>query len=246
MQRIITAVFDKRMPLDAAIAELEQNGFSRDAIHLGTGDPAGADSPLGTDEADPVPNSGVGKVLQTLFGSDNSEFAQRIDGAVTHGHLVLHLVAVQADVGRASAIIGRHVPVSIETSGGAAPAPAGLSQLAAEPPGGSHEASWRAHHAARHGTPHGGMDPETGAAAIKAIEQATAYPGDEHYDEYAPAYLYGLDMATHEQHGGKEWEEAEAALKHEWEQRHPASAWARFKEAVRHAWERIRSENAGR
>ena len=95
-----------------------------------------------------------------------------------------------------------------------------------------------------------GSTVEKGAAAFEDANRARRqnqldtgrFPGDEHYDEYAPAYLYGLDMATHEQHGGKEWEEAEPALRGEWEQRHPQSAWGKFKDAVRHGWERLRHE----
>lgn len=221
MQRILTAVFDNRLALEAATSALVHAGFSRDAIHLGTGDPTGGDDPLTGNAVSPdaSASTGVGNFLHTLFGTDNSDFAQRIDGAVTHGHQVLHLVADQADVERATALIAGHAPVTLETSGATRPSShAGLSQLAAEPPGRSrHEAGWRSHHAQQHG-------------------------GDEHYDEYAPAYLYGLDMATHEQHGGKAWQEAEPALRASWEQRHPQSSWSRFSAAVRHGWEQLRGE----
>lgn len=237
MQRIITAVFDNRGALEAAVAALEQAGFSRDAIHLGGG---ASDAPGDASGNAPAPAGVVANLLDSLFGTDDSEFVQRIEGAVTRGHQVLHLVALQADVERAGAILARHAPVSVETSGRApAPPPEQMSQLAAEPPGSAHEASWRAHHAATFG---GARGADVAPEAAKALAEGAPYPGDEHYDEYAPAYLYGLDMATHEQHGGKEWEEAEPALRSGWEQRHPHSAWSRFKAAVQHGWERLRKE----
>ena len=237
MQRLLSAVFDNRPAAEAAIAGLVQAGFSRAGIHLGTGDPTGGDSVLtGETQTDSgTPAGGVGNFLHTLFGTDNSAHAQHIDGAVTHSHFVLTLMADDARDGeRAAAIVAAQGPVDVERAAGAAPArvvPASLSQLNAEPPGAlaDHEASWRAHHAQLTGRD---------TAAL----EAAPYPGDEHYDEYAPAYLYGLDMATHEQHGGKEWEEAEADLRREWERRHPLSAWSKIREAVRHARERMRGK----
>ena len=241
MQRLLTAVFDNRPAADAAIAGLVQAGFSRAGIHLGTGDPTGADSVLtGATQTDAsIPAGGVGNFLHTLFGTDNSEHAQHIDGAVTHSHFVLTLMADDArETERAAAVVAAHGPVDVDRAAGAAPArvvPASLSQLHAEPPGllADHEASWRAHHAQLTGADAAPLE----AAPYQSDEP---YAGDEHYDEYAPAYLYGLDMASHEQHGGKEWEEAEDALRSEWERRHPHSAWSKIKEAVRHARERMR------
>jgi hypothetical protein len=230
MQTIITAVFESRKALDDTVAALVQDGFARDTIHLGTD---AYTAPAVSDQ--PGPADGVGNVLHTLFGTDDSERARSVDGAVTRGHQVLNLTVQQADVERASAVVRRQEPVSLDISQTAALAPsAPLSQLAAEPPDSAHEASWRAHHAAT-------FAPD--AAASAGTDAAAPYPGDEHYAEYAPAYLYGLDMATHEQHGGKEWEEAEPALKDEWERRHPRSAWSRFKAAVQHGWQRLRNEN---
>jgi hypothetical protein len=140
-----------------------------------------------------------------------------------------------------------------------------LTQQQAEPPGQPHQAGasqqfaaaenkvdlhamhqaavegfYKAQH--EHPAEQTAAEEDAGRAARQAQLAGERFPGDEHYDEYAPAYLYGLDMATHEQHGGKEWDEAEPALRGEWEQRHPQSAWAKFKDAVRHGWDRLRSE----
>lgn len=235
MPRTLSATFDNRRDAESAIAALLQAGFARGAIYLGVGDPTGGDSPItgngggigagGTLDRLEA-QRGVGNFLHTLFGTDNSEFVQHIEGAVTHSHLVLTVtIGAAGEAERAIAVIGRLRPVEGEAQAGEAPMPAPaaspgpLSQLQAEPPGraAGHEAAWRSHHARNVGD-------------------------DTNYDEYAPAYLYGLDMATHEQHGGKEkeWEAAEPALRGEWERRHPQSAWSRFREAVQYGWERLR------
>jgi hypothetical protein len=217
MQAILSAVFDNRRDAEAAIHELLLAGFSRGAIHLGTGDPSGADNALtgkgGPDQGAPAAGpgeGGVGNFLHTLFGTDNSEFVQQIDGAVTHGHLVLTVMAAPAALAGAVDIAVRHRPVRFETL-----APGQDARQAAE------QASWRRHHADTHGD------------------------DDPHYDAYAPAYLYGLDMASHEQHGGKEWEEAEPALRSHWQRLYPQAAWSTFKDAVRHGWQRLRQQNKG-
>jgi len=61
------------------------------------------------------------------------------------------------------------------------------------------------------------------------------------FEEYAPAYRYGSEMARSERYRGQAWNEVEHHLRSDWEARHPRSAWDRFKAAVRHGWERIAS-----
>ena len=61
------------------------------------------------------------------------------------------------------------------------------------------------------------------------------------FEEYAPAYRYGSEMARSERYRGQAWNEVENHLRSDWEARHPRSAWDRFKAAVRHGWERIAS-----
>lgn len=265
MQRILSAIFDNCRDAEAAISELVLSGYPRSAIRLSDGDPAEA-----RPSAPARPADGGGNFFHTLFGTDDSSFVRGIDGAVTHSHQVLTVVTADlAEVERAAAIVERYGPIDIDAIGvgeEAAPADAAgaaarlasaarqgasgpLSQQQAEPPG------------APHGAPHGDADrlssgqasQQAGggnlqrASARAAMEEDAAprFGGDEHYDEYAPAYLYGLDMAGQEQHGGKAWAEAEPALRGEWEQRHPQSAWSKFRDAVRHGWDRLRSEGRG-
>jgi hypothetical protein len=63
--------------------------------------------------------------------------------------------------------------------------------------------------------------------------------GDDHYEDYAPAYHYGSKMAADEQYRGKPWKDVEPQLRSDWEGSNPNSAWSKFKTAVRHGWERI-------
>ena len=160
MQGILSAVFDNRRAADAAIEDLLAGGFSRAAIHLGTGDPTGGDSPLtgnGGSLASQPGASGVGNFLNTLFGTDNSEHVQTIAGAVTHSHLVLTLTAPDLrEAERAAAIVRGHAPVRIDTAAAVIPAAGAPTQLRAEPPGRSaaleaaraaHEPAWRRHFA---------------------------------------------------------------------------------------------------
>jgi hypothetical protein len=83
-------------------------------------------------------------------------------------------------------------------------------------------------------------------AAIEADEEYylghynTTYAADgDQYDDYAPAYRYGSDMANNETYRGRAWKDVEPQLRTDWEGRNPGSAWAKIKDAVRHGWERI-------
>jgi hypothetical protein len=61
------------------------------------------------------------------------------------------------------------------------------------------------------------------------------------YDEYEPAYRYGVYMRRSTVYQGQPWDEVEADLRTSWEHSYPQSAWERFKAAIRAGWERIKS-----
>jgi uncharacterized protein (TIGR02271 family) len=66
--------------------------------------------------------------------------------------------------------------------------------------------------------------------------------GGGSYDDYAPAYSYGSEMAK--KYSGRPWNDVEPDLRTQWEQRDKsggASTWEKFKAAIRHGWERITS-----
>jgi uncharacterized protein (TIGR02271 family) len=60
------------------------------------------------------------------------------------------------------------------------------------------------------------------------------------YDEYAPAYGYGSEVARSDKYRGRQWNDIEPELRRDWEGRNTgASAWEKVKDAVRNAWEKI-------
>jgi hypothetical protein len=59
------------------------------------------------------------------------------------------------------------------------------------------------------------------------------------YDEYAPAYSYGSDLASSGRYTGRAWDEIEPEVRKDWETRHPGSAWERFKASIRYGWETL-------
>jgi len=68
------------------------------------------------------------------------------------------------------------------------------------------------------------------------------------YDDYAPAYSYGSQMASSGRYTGRQWDEIEPELRNDWDTRYGsggASTWEKMKAAVRHGWDRITSGNSG-
>ena len=62
----------------------------------------------------------------------------------------------------------------------------------------------------------------------------------ESYDDYAPAYSYGREVAT--MYRGRPWNDVEQDVRSGWESRDASSGestWERFKDAIRHGWNRI-------
>ncbi|GAB3387820.1 YsnF/AvaK domain-containing protein [Massilia agri] len=68
------------------------------------------------------------------------------------------------------------------------------------------------------------------------------------YDDYAPAYSYGSQMASSGRYTGRQWDEIEPELRSDWDSRYGsggASTWEKMKAAVRHGWDRITTGNSG-
>ncbi|MEO5700908.1 MAG: general stress protein [Casimicrobiaceae bacterium] len=57
------------------------------------------------------------------------------------------------------------------------------------------------------------------------------------FDEYAPAYRYGLDSAS--SYRGRPWDDIEPNLQRDWERDNPGREWAQFKNAARRGWQRM-------
>jgi uncharacterized protein (TIGR02271 family) len=61
------------------------------------------------------------------------------------------------------------------------------------------------------------------------------------YDDYAPAYSYGSQMASSGRYSGRQWDDVESDLRTDWESRYSGgpSTWEKMKAAVRHGWDRM-------
>ncbi len=68
---------------------------------------------------------------------------------------------------------------------------------------------------------------------------ASPYASTYTYDDFQPAYHYGYDLARDNRYHGRAWDEIEADVRHDWEDRHPGT-WERFKDSIRHAWEELK------
>ena len=64
------------------------------------------------------------------------------------------------------------------------------------------------------------------------------------YDQYAPAYEYGADMAYDPRYRGQDWNTVEPQLQSEWEARQPGT-WNNFKNAVRYSWDKATGSQRG-
>ncbi len=65
-----------------------------------------------------------------------------------------------------------------------------------------------------------------------------AYTGGT-FQEYEPAYRYGLTMAGSTLYHSRPWEEVETELRETWQHSYPESAWDKFRDAVREGWHRV-------
>jgi uncharacterized protein (TIGR02271 family) len=61
------------------------------------------------------------------------------------------------------------------------------------------------------------------------------------YEQYAPTYRYGYNLASSERTRGKDWNAIEADARQIWEERNPGT-WEQFKDAIRYAWDKARGQ----
>ena len=66
------------------------------------------------------------------------------------------------------------------------------------------------------------------------------------YDDYAPAYSYGSEMARDQKYSGRKWDDVENDLSSDWATRagnKAGSTWEKMKAAVKHGWDRMTSDD---
>jgi uncharacterized protein (TIGR02271 family) len=62
------------------------------------------------------------------------------------------------------------------------------------------------------------------------------------YDQYAPGFRYGYDLAYNDAYRGKRWSDIEMNARQDWERRNPGTTWDKVKMAVQHSWEKVTGE----
>lgn len=66
------------------------------------------------------------------------------------------------------------------------------------------------------------------------------------YDDYAPAYSYGSEMARNQKYSGRQWNDVESDLSSDWSTRagnKAGSTWENMKSAVKHGWDRMTNDD---
>ena len=59
------------------------------------------------------------------------------------------------------------------------------------------------------------------------------------YDDYAPAYRYGYDIANDPRYKGQDYSQIESQLRDDYGRRYPNSTWDRVKDSVRYGWDKV-------
>jgi uncharacterized protein (TIGR02271 family) len=59
------------------------------------------------------------------------------------------------------------------------------------------------------------------------------------YENYAPAYRYGYDMASDPRYRGRDFNEVESDLRTDYARRYPTSTWEKIKDSVRYGWDKV-------
>jgi stress response protein YsnF len=59
------------------------------------------------------------------------------------------------------------------------------------------------------------------------------------YENYAPGYRYGYEMASDPRYQGKEFSQVESNLRSDYAQRYPNSTWEKIKDSVRYGWDKV-------
>ncbi len=72
--------------------------------------------------------------------------------------------------------------------------------------------------------------------AFRKHYEAAPSRNDYSYEQAAPAYHYGYNLAHDKRYHGRKWEDIEPEARQNWEARNPGT-WDSFQEAVHHGWD---------
>ncbi len=64
------------------------------------------------------------------------------------------------------------------------------------------------------------------------------------YDTYAPAYLYGYEMASDPRYQGRDFSQVENELRSDYGRRYPNSTWEKMKDSIRYGWNKVTGKSS--
>jgi hypothetical protein len=220
MRHTLKAVFDHRSDAEHVLDELLASGYPR------------ADMAL-ADLSTTAPGSALRQTAARLLDVLHQRHAQP-----PGRHLVTLTTASDPDAERAAGIIAHHHPAGLEDLN--AEGDAGLWTGAFVPRGdyrpgtGPGALQHRPHEDSHYFGTQNAYDPPAGNTFKETLGSIAQWDTpDEDALRAGPVPVSRPSQTT--------WEEAEPALKSDWESRHPgseASAWDKIRTAVRHGWER--------
>jgi hypothetical protein len=132
-QSTIVAIFRNTSDAQAAVDELEQNGFSQSDIYV-TSDYSGqGSSAAGTPSAYDTASrheGGISGWFNRVFGGEDETDRPHYEDALRSGNIVVSVDARDENLDRATNILNRHSPVNIQGEGGAQASGAGRADTA--------------------------------------------------------------------------------------------------------------------
>jgi len=91
------------------------------------------------------------------------------------------------------------------------------------------------------GTMQSGGDFATMEPTYRSDFQSRYGTGKRRYEDYAPAYRYGYELANDQRYQNQDWNTVEQSARTDWERRGSGS-WQDFKDAIRYAWDQARGK----
>jgi hypothetical protein len=83
------------------------------------------------------------------------------------------------------------------------------------------------------------IDPTIEEAYWRENYKSRPYAANGSFDDYGPAYMYGVD--NYSRYQGRKWDQVEPELGRDWQRAKGKSSltWDRAKEATRDSWQRL-------
>lgn len=81
-------------------------------------------------------------------------------------------------------------------------------------------------------------DPDRYGADFQEHWSRQYHSTGQPYEQYAPAYHFGRQLASTEAYRGRDWQDVRSDARTSWESKNPGT-WDRFEEAIRYAWARM-------